>query len=336
MKTHNIDYNTKFVIHLSDTKTYKGHVDYWYDIFKESSINFTLLAREESIFKNLIELYPDDSIIYAKRINDLEQAFTILCKIKVVFYTMNSVTKNLDMLNIMSIEKLKHIYIGSKHSDTLSKINKSYRAYDEIWVSGQAQVDKFKKAIGDTRHLEFKIIGKPQLENLFSSDKEQSNAYLYLSDKENFLFNVNKFISKISNQQHYIFSKNKRVSELVRTVTNQDKNLMEFKSIQDIYWISDRIKYIICNIDYVDHWLLAFNNPIFVYISGETNVNSLNLNIPNECLYFFSDIEELGKIIEKVNNDDMLKEKRDYFTEYLLGKTESIEKKFERETTKYE
>jgi len=336
MKTNSVDYDTKFVLHLSDTKTYKGHVEYWYDIFKESSMNFTLLAREESIFKNLMELYPDDSIIYAKTIGDLEQAFTILYKTKVIFYTINSVTKNLDMLNITSVEKIKHIYIGSKHSDILSKINKSYRTYDEIWVSGQAQINKYKEVIGDTRHLKFKIIGKSQLEYLFSSDKEQSNAYLYLSDKEDFLLNINKFISVIDNQQHYILSKNKKVSDLIRRIRSQNKSLIELKSFKDIHWVLDQIKYIICDINYIDRWLLAFCIPVFVYVPEDINIDLLELDIPKESLYFFSDAKELEVIIQKVNNHDTLKEKREYFTEYLLGKKEVIEKSFEREITKYE
>jgi len=191
MKTHNIDYDSTFVIHLSDTKTYKGHLEYWYDIFKESAIKFTLLAREESIFKNLMVAYPDDSIVYAKTIDDLEQAFTLLCKTKVVFYTMNSVTKNLDMLNIKSIEKLKHIYIGSKHSDVLSKINKSYRAYDEIWVSGQAQIDAFKESINELGGLIFKIIGRPQNINFFlsvSKDSQKDILCIPSSQKSIFSF----------------------------------------------------------------------------------------------------------------------------------------------------
>ena len=334
MKTHNIDYDSTFVIHLSDTKTYKGHLEYWYDIFKESAIKFTLLAREESIFKNLMVAYPDDSIVYAKTIDDLEQTFTLLCKTKVVFYTMNSVTKNLDMLNIKSIEKLKHIYIGSKHSDILSTINKSYRAYDEIWVSGQAQVDKFKEAIDDTRHLEFKITGKPQLEHLFVLDKEGRNAYLYLSDNEDFLLSVNKFISKIDNQQHFIYSKNNKLPELVRVVRNRNKNLIELKNFEDIYWISDKIKYIISDINYIDRILLAFDVPLFVYVSKNTSIDLLELDIPKECLYFFTKSEDFKDLFGEVENSDVQKEDRMLFTEYFLGKKNTLNKIFYKELTK--
>jgi len=52
----------------------------------------------------------------------------------------------------------------------------------------------------------------------------------------------------------------------------------------------------------------------------ETTIDSLELDIPKECLYFFYNAYELENIIKKVNNKDTLKEKRDYFTEYLLGK----------------
>jgi len=315
---------TTVMLHSADPKLTLNHVEYWLNPLINSGVKFSILVRDMNSLKKIKSKYPHIQLLYAKSPVDVETVVNAQSNLKTVLYPSN-MAKNIHLLRFID---LFHVFIGTKNSDKLSKINKSYRAYDEIWVSGQAQIDKFKEAIGDTRHLEFKIIGKPQLEHLFISDKEQSNAYLYLSDKEDFLLNLNKFISEIDNQQQYIVSKHKKLSELLRIVRTQNKNIIELKNLEDIYWLSDKIKYIICDINYIDRWLLAFDIPIFVYVSEDTNIDLLAFDIPKECLYFFSDAKALIRIMGEVHSNDILSEKRHSFLESLLGKQATIENSF--------
>ena len=318
---------TTVMLHSADPKLTFNHVEYWLNPLNSSGVKFSILVRDMDSFKKIKSKYPHLQLLYANTPVDVETVVNAQPNLKIVLYPSN-MAKNIHLLRFI---ELTHVFIGTKHSDRLSKINKSYRAYDEIWVSGQAQIDKFKESIDDTRHLEFKIIGKPQLIHLFMSDKKESNAYLFLSDTEDFLLNLNTSFSKIDNQQHYIFSKNKKVSDLIRRVTSQNKGLIELKNFEDIYWLSDQIKYIICDIDYVDRWLLAFDIPIFVYTKNDINIEVLELDISNECLYFFSDKKDVNKIMGSVKEKDILREKRVFMLEYFLGREATLSNIFLRE-----
>jgi len=318
---------TTVMLHSADPKLTLSHVEYWLNPLNNSGVKFSILVRDMESFKKIKSKYPQLQVLYANTPVDVETVVNGQCNLKTILYPTNR-AKNIHLLRFI---ELTHVFIGAKHSDKLSQINKSYRAYDEIWVSGQAQIDTFKDAIGNTRHLKFKIIGIPQLEHVFVSDKKQSNAYLYLSNNEDFLLSVNKFISEIKNQEHFIFSKNKKLPELKRIIRAKNKSLIELKNFEDIYWISDKIKYIICDINYIDRKLLAFDTPIFVNISKKISIDSLKLDISKECLYFFSDAKALAKILEEISSNDRLYKKRNYFSEYILGKKETIERNLYKE-----
>jgi len=319
---------TTVMLHSADPKLTLNHVEYWLNPLINSGVKFSILVRDMDSFKKIKSKYPYLQLLYAKSPVDVETVVVAQPNLKIVLYPTNR-AKNIHLLRFI---ELTHIFIGTKHSDKLSKINKSYRAYDEIWVSGQAQIDKFKEAIGDTRHLEFKIIGKPQLLDIFLDTKSKINdACLYLSDDDDFILELGQYILNTKGLKHIFYSKNKLLNNLSKTVGMKDGNLISLEAYNDIFLFVKKIKYMIVDIKSIERYLLAFNVPIFIYLPKEITIDSLELDIPKECLYFFSDNESLRIILEKLSDNDALQEQRTYASQYFLGKNETLERNFYKE-----
>jgi len=141
---------------------------------------------------------------------------------------------------------------------------------------------------------------------------------------------VGQFILKENDKKHIFYTKNKLIEGLTRNALTKNVNLIHLKDNKDIFLFGKNIKYIVTDLKYIDRYLLAFNAPIFVYISKEIDIESLELDISKECLYFFSDIKELQEIISKTTIKDLLKDKREHFTESVLGIKETLHENFSR------
>ena len=319
----------KFMIHSADTKRTEGHIKYWIEAFVESGVYFSILTRDIESYKKLIELFPKYSILYAKTPIDVESVITAQKDLEYIFYTSN-MAKNIHLLRF---NHLKHIFIGSENSDQLSKINKSYRAYDEIWVSSQSQIDKFKEAI-DTAHLKFPIIGKPQLKSIFleTLTKKSNKAVLYLPKKSgnlSFLTLLGKILLPLNSYKNFIKIDNSTYIKDIRyfAIDNSlDVNIFKEKELLSNFAIQS--DFIIVDIENIKVFLLAYNIPIIVYIPEEQPIEEITMDIPHECLYKFSNTKELFDIIKKIEEEDILKDERELMAEYLLGKKETLANNF--------
>jgi len=319
---------TVVMLHSADPKLTLNHVEYWLNPLINSDVKFSILVRDTNSFKKIKSKYPHIQLLYANTPVDVETTVNAQPNLKIVLYPSN-MAKNIHLLRFI---ELTHVFIGTKHSDRLSKINKSYRAYDEIWISGQAQIDKFKEAIGDTRHLEFKIIGKPQLLDIFLDTKSKINdACLYLSDDDDFILELGQYILNTKDLKHIFYSKNKFLDNLSKATEMEGVSLISLKAYNDIFLFVKNLKYIVVDIKSIDRYLLAFDVPIFVYLPKEIIIDSLELDIPKECLYFFSDNESLQIMLEKLSDNDALQEQRTYASQYFLGKNETLEGNFYKE-----
>ena len=318
----------KVMIHSADAKLTVGHIKYWIEPFVESKTYFSILTRDIGSYKKLIELFPKYSILYAKTPIDIESVITAQKDLESIFYTSN-MARNIHLLRF---NHLKHIFIGSENSDQLSKINKSYRAYDEMYVSGQGQIDKIMDSIKNIGHLKFPIIGKPQLKNIFlkTLDNEPSKTVLYLpsNNKSGSLTLLGVMLLELNDYISYIKLDNSRYAKDINQFSiDNSLDVTIFKDKELLPNILIQSDFIIVDIQNIKVSLLAYNIPIIVYVSEE-NREDVVMDIPHECLYLFSNKKEFYSIIKSLEKEDALKEKRELMTEYLLGKKETLENVF--------
>ena len=320
----------KIMLHSADEKLTVGHISYWIEVFIESNIHFSILTRDIRSYQKLVELFPKYSILYAKMPIDVESVITAQESLESIFYTSN-MAKNIHLLRF---NHLTHIFIGSENSDQLSKINKSYRAYDEIYVSSQSQIEKFKTSIGNTGHLKFPIKGKSQLKSVFSKtlNKEISTRALFLANKTNvsssFLLVIGKVLLELKEYALYLYLENTLYTKNITqfSIDNLlDINIFKDKELLSHFAIDS--DFIVVDTDHVKVSLLSYNIPILLYVPKEKDIEDMELDIPLTALYTFSNHQEFLTIF-KTLKEDRLKEERDKVTEYLLGKRETLETAF--------
>jgi len=318
---------TTIMLHSADPKLSLNHIEYWLPVLENSKVVFSVLLRDKASFKKVKSKHPSLQLLYAKSPVDVETVVNAQPNLKTVLYPSN-MAKNIHLLRFID---LKHVFIGTKHSDRLSKINKSYRAYDEIWVSSQSQIDKFHIALDETRHLQFKIIGKPWLKETFkrtyNRGKEDTICYLY--DNEDLPYELFAFMKQEARSRHIIYSRNKSTSKLIDSLKKNELSTLKLEKSEDIFFYASDLKYIIVTPNQVSQFLLALDVPIFVFVEEDTEC--MELQLPKECLYFFSNAEKLKSLAKSVEANDELREKREYFSEYFLGKSMTKQDVFYKE-----
>ncbi len=314
-----------YMIHLVDSKLNKNHLSYWIEVFEKSEQNFSFLVRDEKSFGELIQLYPQHQILYASTPVDVETIVNAQPSLKVVFFPLNA-AKNIHLLRF---NHLKHIFIGTKHSDQLSVINKSYKAYDEIWVSSQSMVDKYNENFENLGHLQLKIVGKPQLKNVFlESEKmvQKDTIILNIANSNSLFVNQLSVLLLTLKSHHFSIFINdntifRRLKEFLQGYL-LNSNLYLNNSMFDL--LIAQSKYIITDVDNISIFYLAYNQPLIVYVPEDIEKDTLRLDIPHDALYLFSNKDEFLDIIENIDKD-ILKSKREYYAEYFLGKQATLD-----------
>ena len=310
---------TTVMLHSADPKLTLSHVEWWLPILREANIVFSVLVRDEASFKKITAKYPFLQILYAKSPVDVETVVNAQPNLKVVLYPTNR-AKNIHLLRFID---LKHIFIGTKNSDWLSSINKSYRAFDEMWISGNAQYDKVTNELNELRHLKLIKVGKPQIKNRF--EKIESSSIAFLPSLENNKYSSFYKMSHSFKQELGVKVLHEKISDKMLKEYEVSVRKQNFKFIRDKNLFEDEIissQAIVCDLSRLDIWLLSYDKPIFLHLpKGE---KLLHKDIPSEILTIFSDISELGNLEE----DAKTKEKREQFVEDVFGKSFTTEDEF--------
>ncbi len=323
--TYNIRYlrkpnKTSVMLHSADPKLTLNHVEWWLPVLQESNIIFSILIRDEASFKKLVSKYPFLQILYAKSPVDVETVVNAQPNLKAVFYPANR-AKNIHLLRFI---ELKHIFIGTKNSDWLSKIDKSYRAYDEIWISGDRQHQKIEDEVEELRHLKLIKVGKPQMKDRLQ-EVEVENSIAYLPSLENstlssfykILHHFNHVPLKVIHEK----MSDKLINEYRVVTQNKDTKFIRDKNFFDEEIVSSQA--IICDLSRLDIWTLSYNKPIFLYLpKGE---KFLHKDIPSDIITIFSDIDELN-----LEENTTTKERREKFVEDVFGKSFTLKDEFNK------
>ena len=326
-----------FMLHSADDKLSVTHIDFWIDVISKAQIDFSILVRDENSFKKLIKQYPNMQICYAKNPIDVENVVNAQPDLKVVLYTTN-LAKNIHLLRF---NHLKHIFIGTKNSEWLSQFNKSYRAYDEIWCGGEFVINRIKEAIGNIGHLEFKIVGKPQLKETFQNFSTQNKSSLVLIDTNNgLLLEKIYYANNLLKNKIYLYlpkEKNTLKNELLNVAKSQGyaNNIKIFDNKELVDEFVNKTSYIITDLKNLNPYLLSYNLPLIVYTEKEIDKYLIEPNILQDALYYFNTKDELLDILSSLNNnEDIIKEEREKTTNYIFNQEAILNDNFIRNINK--
>lgn len=356
--TENIKLFTKIphLIHTGEGINCAYQIDMWVDVFMSSGEPFAILTRNIELYQWAIRKYPYLNIVYAKRPVDVDAVLNNLPWLYAIYYTSN--TGNL--IHTLKHNKFKHIFLGHGDSDKAASAHKFFRVYDEIWVAGQAHIDRFKNANLEIRHLHFVKVGRPNLKKIiqdamkeFSCENEsKNNTIVYLPTWEGvyeennyssarlspvFLSQISqKTNSKIVAKFHPLTgTRDRSMSQLYTALNDAFADCPYMLTVTDSTYSIPKLvtegDFFICDISAVVSECISSLRPIFVYVPSDRNITMSNSSLSYEdYTYTFSTIEQLIELIDNViiNGKDYLKEARYKALDYLLSVNETINDEF--------
>ena len=117
-----------------------------------------ILVREAS---HLLPIRPTClPVIYAPSTRHCEELTRP--SVKIAFYLANA-GRNVHLLREA---RLKHVFLNHGDSDKSTSANPVARVYDEVWVAGEAAVERYEAAGIHMPRKQYAIVGRPQVESL--------------------------------------------------------------------------------------------------------------------------------------------------------------------------
>ena len=156
------EYKPEVVLYFSGGKNSTYQLSMWIPVLEKMEKNVAIILRERSHFDSL-----DGSkipILFVDKTRDLEEV--VVSSVKVALYVAN-VGKNIQLLRDMTI---KHVFIGHGDSDKSASAHNFMRAYDYMFVAGQAHIDRMRSVGLEMTQDYFIEVGRPQLDLSFKRD----------------------------------------------------------------------------------------------------------------------------------------------------------------------
>lgn len=150
----------KFIIHTGESDKFgKAHLNQWLPLFEAEKVLVLVLVRNYDLYKWVRQQYPKIMCVFAKDVISVDKVLNKCESANTIFYLSN--TGNL--IHSLRRNDRTHIFLGHGDSNKFASAHKFFRVYDEVWVSGQAHIDRFKCQGFDTKHIVFRKVGRPLL-----------------------------------------------------------------------------------------------------------------------------------------------------------------------------
>lgn len=324
---------SKIAIHTGEGKFALPHIKLWDSVFKKIKYDYCIITRIRSAFEELQQYYTNTNIVYAKSPRDLENILNNL-NLKIIFYTSNTGNN----LHMCKFDEYRHIFIGHGDSNKSSSARNVFRIYNEVWCSGQAQIDRFKHANIDMSGTQLKIIGQPFLDDIHNTIPSR-NSFLYMPTWEGIykeqaysslpiakeLFCNSKIMDKLAIKMHPATGTNNRLyrkmaSSLIESLQSYGIRTQLYPENIDVHHIMPEHGGYICDISAVVTSALFFNRPLFIYTPQGLNYADTDINF-QDFAYTFSDTEEfITRMLEYHEHGDTFAKKREEISDYFISR----------------
>jgi hypothetical protein len=333
--------NLSIALYSGEGKIGEFHLKMWVSELKVSKIPFCVITRNKVLFDCCKKQFPDTLVFFAPTARNIEKLLSMLNSLTTILYTSN--TGN--TIHLLCFNHLKHVFIGHGDSEKCASAYKFFRAYDEIWGAGQAQIDRFNNAF-DTGHLRFVKIGRPQRLDTIQAcsarwqERLPVPTALYLPTWEG-VQQRQEYSSLLMAEQiiqvlNSIFGEN--VYCKLHPATGRDNH--NYARIETVLKGTESIQYLpkqnpaghdvlikanifICDISSVVTDCLAANAPLFVYLPSRDGLQMAESKMPFTMFaYTWQTVEELEtKLKEVLAGNDSLASARLEAMEYYLGRS---------------
>lgn len=325
---------SKIAIHTGEGLAALPHIKLWINIFIKNKYDFCIITRTRTAFNLCKTNYEKSNIVYAKGPSDIEELFNNL-NLKIIFYLSNTGNN----LHPCRISECRHIFLGHGDSNKSSSAHNGFKIYDEVWVSGQAHIDRFSKAGIDMTGTKLKIIGQPQLSYIHKT-KPLRNSFLYIPTWEgiykehsysslpiaNELFCNNKLnIQHLAIKAHPLTATRNHkyssyISSLVNSLQARGVQVQIYPQNINVIDIMNEHSGYICDNSAVITNALFFKHPLFIYTPQGPNYADTDIGF-QDFAYTFTDSEDfITRITEYRKNGDSLAKEREDALDYFISR----------------
>ena len=342
----NKEINPVFLIHIGSSINAGGimHLEYWLNQFIESGHQFLIITRQIETYNAIAKKYPVQSTSLITKPHQIDIIFNKYKDIKAIFYPANTANN----INFLRTHGKKHVFLGHGDSDKSSSMNRLFKVYDEIFVAGQAHIDRFENADFNTEGLNFKIIGRPIASERKTHKTNKIERVVYIPTWEGFVSEQN--YSSIHLIETIIAEVRKKTDlpidiklHPLTGLTNKNNHNIE-KRIEDInieniniHNKNSPLKHIlnsnalyICDLSATITECLSVQCPILTYtpsLSARTHSGKYK---PEQFTYQYKNMKELSQAIDNALNNDFQKEARALALNYFIDQEASLENAFQK------
>lgn len=166
-------YRPEYVLYFSAPATAVYQIRQWLPHLMALDRKFVILTRENALVTQVAPLAPGVPVISSPRLSLLDRL--VVDSVRAVFYVNNGM-RNAHMLRHTH---LRHVQMLHGESDKAPSVNKFARAYDQLYVAGQAAIDRYAAYGVTVDPSVFRIIGRPQADDVRTDVPDGRPTVLY-------------------------------------------------------------------------------------------------------------------------------------------------------------
>jgi len=326
------------------------HVKPWLPHLQVSGIEYLLVARTMDTYEAMLAAYPDAPVSLVKGSTDTDTLFRRFPSIRSILYVANTASNN----QFLRYPDLAHVFLGHGDSDKSASMNRLFKVYDEVFVSGQAHIDRFRHADFDTTGMKFRIVGRPQVADLLADgDRAIDPArILYLPTWEGYhedqayssLPFAAELLSVACASGLQVQAKlhpatgafNKRYLDAERDIAAaMPEGAAAVTFVPRTTRLADALAadaIFVCDVSAAVSECLALDRPIFVHVPATGNVRILSGRMTYaDYAYTFSSVAEFAAKLQRVlAGDDHLAAARHAAREYFISPRATGERVFQQ------
>lgn len=339
------EYRPSFAVHWDGPAASLYQLKMWLPHLKNIGLPFVIYVRPISGRSAILEAVGNDvPLVFTPKHSDLERV--LAPSITVAFYVNNADRNN----QLLRFRKIHHVQLGHGDSDKATSTGPVFRMFDQIFVAGNAAIDRFLANDPALPRSKFEIIGRPQLSEVSSPqqpicEKQQptilyaptwkgdfaDSAYSSLSQIEPLILRLIERGCRIIFRAHPFTSRDQTMQ---RAATQIDNLLRREKSISGVEHLSGKeaehdlsitqcfnlSDALITDVSSVLTDYLASNKPVAVY-TPSTTVNFPAVN----CVYNFTpDSSTWTSVLDDFLGQDSFKGRRALLKSHYLGSTDPV------------
>ena len=157
------EYRPEVIVHLSGPETAGYQINSWLEALEALEQNVLIVIRDEALF---MKMGTTTLPVIGLR-NPGELMMLNLDPVKIALYPSNTGNN----IHLLRLPYIMSAFIGHGDSDKSASNNPFSRAYDELWVAGEAGADRYRKSGLDIHESQYRHAGRPQVHAISQSPK---------------------------------------------------------------------------------------------------------------------------------------------------------------------